>query len=370
MIDDNEAKLKAQENRILEVRVGSHLFGTDNEDSDLDLFGVYMPWDGLVYGSGKKEEVDLSKVVKDDTGRNTADAVDRKFHEYRKFVNLLVQNNPNIMHVIMADERNIVFKDDQGFADALFDMGPKFPHKGAYHRFAGYAHAQLKKMRIKPQNYARLELGLEVLDKFDDHMVMADVVKTRKGFQWGDWPFDDHGGGKHIQCGDLFFERGVFVTKVRKAIKERLSKATSRQVLFTKYGYDVKFASNLIQLLKECVELMETGWINMPLAYASDIMAVKDGKYKAEEIEEWSGQLMKEAEFAFENSDLPKYPPAEEIEKFIMCEVWTWSMAHSPWEERLDEPCVGRHVGSSRRCRRRRLHRESSRGPGEGSGSS
>jgi len=49
MIADIEDKARAQENQILEVRVGSHLFGTDNEDSDLDLFGVYMPWDELVY---------------------------------------------------------------------------------------------------------------------------------------------------------------------------------------------------------------------------------------------------------------------------------------------------------------------------------
>ena len=45
-----DARVKAEENRILEVRVGSHLFGTDTPESDLDLFGVFMPWDENLFG--------------------------------------------------------------------------------------------------------------------------------------------------------------------------------------------------------------------------------------------------------------------------------------------------------------------------------
>lgn len=322
-------KKMAEENRILEVRIGSHLFGTNTPDSDLDLFGVFMPCDETLFGFQRCEEVDLGTACKDDTGRNTKDAVDRKLHDFRKFVRLLMQNNPNILHVIMADERNIVFKDEHGFAERLFEMGPKFPHKGAHHRFVKYAEAQGHKMRIKPQNYRALEEGLEVLEQLDNNQVLADVVRfcdeaQKRGIGVG-VPFKDSGKGKHIQCGDLHFERGVFVKKAKKMIRERLSKATGRHVLFTKFGYDVKFASNLIQLLNEGIELMETGWIQMPLAYAQDILDVKAGKYTAEQIAEWSEQLVEEARRAYERTDLPAHPPAAEIEEFLMLEVWRWA---------------------------------------------
>lgn len=47
----------ANKNKILEIRVGSHLFGTDTPDSDLDLFGIFMPSEELVYGFQHCEEV-------------------------------------------------------------------------------------------------------------------------------------------------------------------------------------------------------------------------------------------------------------------------------------------------------------------------
>lgn len=310
----------ALENKILEIRIGSHLFGTDTPDSDLDLFGIFMPCDEIVFGGHRCEEVDLSIKAKDDTGRNTADAVDRKFHEYRKFVRLAMQNNPNILHVLFADEKNIVFQD--GFGQRLLEMAHLFPHKGAHHRFVKYADSQRHKMRIKPENYAALEDGLYFLQFFRDDQVIGEVA--RQVGVCGTNPssvYVDSGVGKHIGCGDLNFERGTSVRKAKRMIRERLSKASSRYVLYTKYGYDTKFGSNLIQLLMEGIELMETGRIEMPLKYANHVLDVKDGKYTVEQIMEWADGLVEDARVAFENSDLPVEPRTKEIEKFAMEEV-------------------------------------------------
>lgn len=79
-------------------------------------------------GSSIVKRFDLSIVDKDDTGRNTKDAVDFKLHEYRKFVRLAMQNNPNILHVLLVDERNIRFIND--FGRSLLDHYSLFPHKG------------------------------------------------------------------------------------------------------------------------------------------------------------------------------------------------------------------------------------------------
>lgn len=305
-------KKTALDNKILEVRVGSHLFGTDTPDSDLDLFGIFMPSEEMVYGFQRCEEVDLSVKSKDDTGRNTADAVDRKFHEFRKFVRLALQNNPNILHVLFVNEPNIV-DIDPVYGKAVLEIAHLFPHKGAHHRFVKYAESQSHKMRIKPENYAKLEEGLKVLRGCSDNMVMAKCQNIR--------PFQYKGTGKHITLGDLNFEVGIYVKKARKMVEERLSKATNRMTLFTKYGYDVKFASNLIQLLKEGIEIMETGWVQMPLAYRQDVLDVKAGKYTAEEIMQWSEDLVEEARRAYDKSELPKETRAKEIEQFVVGQV-------------------------------------------------
>jgi hypothetical protein len=40
----------ADRNKIFEIRVGSHLFGTSTPESDEDYFGVFMPGPELLYG--------------------------------------------------------------------------------------------------------------------------------------------------------------------------------------------------------------------------------------------------------------------------------------------------------------------------------
>lgn len=142
----------AQKNKILEIRIGSHLFGTDTPDSDLDLVGIFMASEEMLFGFQTCNEVDLSTKSKDDTGRNTKDAIDFKLHEYRKFAKLAMQNNPNILHMLFVDEKNIRFIDD--FGRRLLERAYLFPHKGAHHRFVKYADSQRHKV-----SYPRLRPG-------------------------------------------------------------------------------------------------------------------------------------------------------------------------------------------------------------------
>ncbi len=320
----------AEKNRILEIRVGSHLFGTNTPDSDLDLYGIFMPFDEIVFGSYRCEDVKFDKIDKDKTGRNTKDAVDRTLSEYRKFIKLALQNNPNILHVLFANQENVVFQNE--FGKNLLGMAKRFPHKGAHHRFVKYAESQLHKMRIKPMNYNMLKNGLAVIENHDDHDVMMQVVDSEHNYvmQMGEMidcakqPFSMLGKGKHVKCGDLSFEKGIFVKKARRMIQDRLDNFTNRAEMYSKFGMDVKYASNLIQLLKEGIELMETGEIVFPLAYRQDIIDIKNGKYSADEIVSWSEDLIEDARVAYEKSGLPKNPRTKEIEEFAMQQVKEW----------------------------------------------
>jgi len=305
-------KNKALENKILEIRVGSHLFGTVTPDSDLDLYGVFMPFEEIIFGSHRCDEVKFDVIAKDDTGRNTKDAVDETIVEYRKFIKLSLENNPNILNAMFTNSENIMFKDERGFADRLLGMAEMFPHKGCFNRFIGYANAQKHKMRIKPQNHTALMRGLHLLKKSEDNKVLAELVGT---------VFTDSGKGKHVKCGDLYFERGIYVSKAKKMIRYRLDNASHRATMYTEYGYDLKFSSNLIQLLKEGIELLNTGRIEFPLAYRQDILDIKAGNYTLEEIIEWSDELENESRSALDSSKLPEKPRTKEIEAIAISEV-------------------------------------------------
>jgi hypothetical protein len=286
-----------------------------------------MPCEEMVYGFQRCEEVDLSIKDKDGTGRNTEKAVDFKLHEYRKFVRLAMQNNPNILHVLFADEKNVLFVEPWG--RELLLRAEIFPHKGAHHRFVAYADSQRHKMRIKPERYKELQQGLEVLEGQDESRTMGEFR--------GVPPFVGPGpSGKHMRVGDINIETGFYLKRAKKMIRERLNKATNRVELFTKYGYDTKFASNLIQLLMEGIELMRTGRIQMPLAYRQEILDIKAGKHSGERIQEWADELIEEAREAYEHSKLPANPRSEEIEQMTVAAVKVFLDRRPSWKGPLN----------------------------------
>ena len=89
---------------ILETKVGSHLYGSNTEDSDVDFCGIFIPPKEYYLGFHSIKEIDLSVIDKLDTGKNSKDAVDRKLYELRHFCQLALQGNPNIIEVLFSNE--------------------------------------------------------------------------------------------------------------------------------------------------------------------------------------------------------------------------------------------------------------------------
>jgi len=300
-------------NRIIEIRSGSHLYGTNTETSDEDFVGIFMPSEELLFGLQNVEECSLNIISKDDAGKNTKDAVDRKLYEYKQFCKLAMKNNPNILELLFVDKKNIVFTND--FGKSLLDMKYKFPYLGLFESFIGYAHAQKHKMILKADKLDDLEIAYDILSNEDDKIVMAQVLeKVGK-------PFFKKGNNLHIHIGDLCFEPGVYVKKARQLIKKRLDKFSNRKELIKDFGFDCKFGSHLIRLLREGIELLQTGNIQFPLTYANEILSIRKGKWSLEEVISYADELEKICEEEKKNSKLPKKPNVKEIESFVIEQI-------------------------------------------------
>ena len=307
----------AEDNQILKVRVGSHLFGTDTPESDLDYEGIFMPSKSMLFGLASCREVDLGKASKDESGRNTSDAVDYKIREYRTFVRLALQNNPNILNILFTNRENVIFSDD--FGRRLLGRAMLFPHKEGLKRFMGYAISQLKKMSIKPDNYSAFKSAEERLSAYHSSEILVYVAKMEPDI------FKDGGVGKHIQVGDIFFERGLKVSRALSMVKGRLERASSRSKMWEDHGFDCKFASNLIQILEEGIELADTGMIQFPLRCRKIILAIKRGEYTKEAVEDMASGLESDLRTWMGKTELPSKPRFEEVETFVIKEVERWA---------------------------------------------
>lgn len=108
-----------------------------NSIDDIDLMGVYLApkeyYIGL--GLGRRHDKGQDKFV------GQYDTVN---YELRKFVNLLLKSNPNVLSMLWVRENHYLYMSDAG--QALIANRDAFTSKLAYKAFTGYAYGQLKKM--------------------------------------------------------------------------------------------------------------------------------------------------------------------------------------------------------------------------------
>lgn len=81
-----------------------------------------------------------------------------------------------------------------------------------------------------------------------------------------------------------------------------------RKALVEKYGYDCKNAAHCIRLLRMGMEFLVTGEVNVFREDAPQLLEIKLGKWKLEQVKAEAERLFKLADEAFIHSKLPNQP--------------------------------------------------------------
>lgn len=317
-----ELREQAEKNCILEIVNGSQLYGTSTPESDTDSIGIFMPPIEYILGFKKVEEVDLGTHSKDETGKNTKDAIDRKLYEFRKFLSLAQENNPNILEILFVPKQSILSINDYG--SDLLSIKHLFPSKLCMKRFTGYAYSQKHKMVIKADHLNELHDAYEFLELFEPKLTMGQVHDRAIELDPNCKTFWKKDSNIHIHCGDICFEPSVYVKKAEEILKERLDKATNRSESILKHGYCPKFGSHLIRLMYEGLDLLRNGELVFPLPQRQELLDIKQGKWKVEEILKLADELEKEIEAAEKSSKLPTTPYYKDIENFCIGKLYNW----------------------------------------------
>lgn len=226
---------------ILMATVGSHSHGTyvkptDGGIDDVDILGVCVP--SKNYYLGLDTFTHLCTWV---------DEYDITVYEARKFMNLLLKNNPNVIGLLWLEPN--LYKIRTPLGNLLIENREIFSSKQSYKSFTGYAHDQLRKM----------------------------------------------------QTGAF---KGYMGEKRRKLVE--------------KFGYDTKNAAHLIRLLRTGMEFLSSGELNVMRHDSGQLIDIKQGKYKLEQIQEMATDLFKKSETAFLNSKLPSKPDFKKANELLI----------------------------------------------------
>lgn len=164
-----------------EVIMGSVAYAVSNDTSDMDVYGFCIPpkedvfphLRGEIHGFGQqiqRFEQYQEHHVKD---KESQQEYDFTIYSIVKYFNLCMENNPNMCDSLFVPQRCVLYASRIG--QMVRDKRKLFLHKGSYHKFRGYAYAQLNKIGTKansanPKRQASIqEFGYDV--KFAYHVV-------------------------------------------------------------------------------------------------------------------------------------------------------------------------------------------------------
>ena len=137
---------------------GSYAYGTNNENSDIDVRGVAVEdRDDLFLGRG------LQQIEE-----RTTDTV---VYGLRKYVSICRECNPNSVELLGTKPEHILFMNDIG--KELRDNAELFLSKMAYRSFAGYATSQLRRIQnaMAHDSYPALEKERHIKKSIDSMML-------------------------------------------------------------------------------------------------------------------------------------------------------------------------------------------------------
>ncbi len=320
-MNTNNQQQMAVENKIIQIMVGSNLYGTVMRDSDVDYMGIFMPNEEYVVGLQRVNEVDLSIKSKKEDGRNDSEAIDDKFYEFRQYLTKAIECNPNILELLFVNDDNIKFINSIG--NELLNNRHLFPWKGLAQKFLGYSFSQKHKMRIRTEHYGSIKAAHEYFTEFLSEDLAHDTLRDRRKlltvlFVERFKPEFMTEKQNHFNLGDLSIQKSLQLVKVKAMVDARFSKATNRKGLMEKYGFDTKFGSHLVRLMLEGQELLETGELVFPLKESQLILDIKLGKYPMEEVLEMADHYETIVETCRDKSDLPVKPRYKEVQQLCM----------------------------------------------------
>jgi predicted nucleotidyltransferase len=140
---------------IASFLTGSHLYGTNTPESDVDLRGVFVPPESYFLGF-------LQNVKQFEDNEN-----DIVFYDLRKFLKLAANNNPNILEMLYIPQT--MLKQTSPMWNRIIENRHLFAAKTSYKTFMGYAHAQIKRIERhygKEPNPDRNPKRAELEEKF------------------------------------------------------------------------------------------------------------------------------------------------------------------------------------------------------------
>lgn len=297
---------------------GSHAYGTNNENSDVDIRGI---------ATNSKRNIltgnDFEQVVDEET--------DTTIYSFDKIIKLLCACNPNTIEILGLKPEHYLLISPLG--RAILDNKSLFLSQVAIHSFGGYANSQLRRLENKS---ARL-VGQEQREHYIlDTIENASIVLKEKYFHYPEDAIklyvgktDREGYDSEIFM-DVNLQRyplrdyeGLWA-EMHGIVKSynKIGKRNEKTIAHDKLG---KHMMHLVRLYYMCFDILERAEINTFREKEHDLlMKIRNGEFLDNERQpipefyELVNTLQQRLEYAKSNTILPEKVDMNKVNDFIV----------------------------------------------------
>ena len=306
------------ENIILLGLGGSHAYGMEHKDSDLDVRGIAL---------NSKSEVLLSN----DFDQVVDTPTDTTIYSFNKIITLLSSNNPNTVELLGLKPEHYLYLSDIG--RELLDNRKIFLSKICIKSFAGYSQSQLRRM----ENKANRLVGQAQNEEY----IFKSIQNAKYDFKNRYFPHDESDVNlyidKAVQEGyetEIFMDINLKHYPLRdwagmwnemKSIVSSYNKIGKRNEKAISHDKLGKHMAHLLRLYMMCIDILEKEEIITYRAKEHDLlMSIRNGEYLDEnrqpilEFYDLLNEYEKKFDYAKENTSLPDKPDYKRINEFVM----------------------------------------------------
>jgi len=312
---------------LIKAIAGSHLFGTNTPESDHDYKGVYLPdCDSILLGNYSEA---IHHTTGNDVSRNSKEDVDIELYSLKKFFKMVKHGDTAALELMFTPEEMILEKDPLWDEFIIANRDKLINSKIT--AMIGYARQQANKYGIKGSRMGELNNIIEFLSQLEKGF---DFPNPKLKLAWGqiqkevekyehvhltmigkneEFPAVDILGKKFDEHASFPYVLSI-LKKIYKNYGQRAREAKKNN------GIDWKALSHAVRVMYQGLELLETGYITLPLKfeYLTTVRLIKAGHKDYSDVQELIENLMERLEVAKKNSNLPEKVDQELIDELII----------------------------------------------------
>ena len=318
---------------LIEMRVGSHLYGTATASSDLDLKGVYLPAARDILLQQVRPATTSSSREKASGERNQPGDVDRDLYSLQRYLELLAGGQTVALDMLFAPEETWTQVPHAAWLEIRANRHRLISRRAG--AFVQYCRQQANKFGIKGSRVSAARQALTILAAAETRLgtiaklvtVEEELIALAHGSEhlsWVDLPSPAGPGGATKPARNLVVcGRKIPLTaslKTARDVVQHLVDEYGQRALAAERndGVDWKALSHAVRVGQQALELFRHHEIVFPLAGAAHLRAIKAGELSYGDVAAEIEALVEEVEAAATVSTLPAEPDHAFIEDLVL----------------------------------------------------